>query len=59
MEVQVYAGIDVSKARLDLGLSGEPSVLSTGNDPRGIADLCERLGALKPARVVLEASGGL
>ncbi len=29
MEVQVYAGIDVSKARLDLGLSGEPSVFST------------------------------
>ncbi len=59
MEVQVYAGIDVSKARLDLGLSGEPSVFSTGNDPRGIGDLCARLSELKPARVVLEASGGL
>lgn len=59
MEAEVYVGIDVSKARLDLALSGEQSVSSTGNDPRGIAELCKRLSELGPARVVLEASGGL
>jgi transposase len=55
----VYVGIDVSKARLDLAMSSGGEVQSVSNDPRGIATVCERLRHVQPARVVLEASGGL
>ncbi len=59
MEAERYAGIDVSKARLDLGVSTEASVFSVGNDSSGIAEMRERLVQLDPARIVVEASGGL
>jgi len=58
MEQQgVVVGIDVSKAQLDTAL-GEGEVLAFGNDEQGIARLLERLGALRPLLVVMEASGG-
>lgn len=58
MEAEVYVGIDVSKARLDLAMSSGGSQ-SVGHDARGIAAVCERLRQVQPVRVVLEASGGL
>jgi len=57
MGTVVGVGIDVSKARLDVALGGE--LLSVANDPRGIAVLVKRLVKAEPARVVMEASGGL
>jgi transposase len=59
MEAAVWVGIDVSKARLDVAASGWAEVFSVANDPRGVAALVQRLQALRPALVVLEASGGL
>jgi transposase len=59
MEAEVYVGIDVSKARLDLALGATGELLSAANDSSGIAALRERLLSLAVARVVLEASGGL
>jgi len=56
---QVWVGIDVSKARLDVAFSGAGELLSVANDARGIAPLVKRLVELEPALVVLEASGGL
>lgn len=54
-----YAGIDVSKARLDVALlpSGESFVVS--NDEEGFDELLGRLEGPHPILVVLEASGGL
>ena len=54
-----YAGIDVSKARLDVALlpSGESFVVS--NDEEGFDELLGRLKGPHPILVVLEASGGL
>jgi transposase len=60
MEVEArYVGIDVSKARLDVGVWPGAQSFSVVNDPRGIAELVQRLTALAPQAVVLEASGGL
>src|SRR5438132_8548315 len=53
-----FVGIDVSKARLDVYWrpSGERAEVS--NDDAGIVALVERLGAVRPTLVVLEATGG-
>jgi transposase len=60
MEAQAkFVGIDVSKARLDVGVWPGAESFSTSNDERGIAQLVERVLRLAPRAVVLEASGGL
>lgn len=59
MEQQdVVVGIDVSKARLDTALGAEGEVVGFSNDAAGISQLLERLKALRPSLVVMEASGG-
>ena len=55
----LYAGIDVSKAALDVGLRPTVQGWSVANDEKGIGQLVHRLRALSPSLVVLEASGGL
>ena len=52
----VYVGIDVSKATLDIGTS-DGETWQVANDDRAMEPLRERLGALQPALVVLEATG--
>jgi transposase len=52
-------GIDVSKARLDVAVRPGGAAWQAGNDAPGIAALVERVTALAPACVVLEATGGL
>jgi len=59
MTAPVYVGIDVSKARLDGDLAPSPAPFQAANDAAGIASICARLVPLKPALVVLEATGGL
>ena len=55
---QVFVGIDVSKAQLDLALRPEGR-FSVSNDEAGWAQIITRLRAVSPALVVLEATGGL
>lgn len=59
MEAEVFVGIDVSKARLDVALGAAGELQSVEHDPHGIAALVKRLLRVRPARVVLEATGGL
>ena len=54
----VYIGIDVSKSLLDVAQAPEGEFWSVGNDADGISVLVERLKALEPALVVMEATGG-
>jgi transposase len=54
---EVYVGIDVSKARLDVCVMPEGRTFAVPNDQAGIDELLERLGRLRPELVVLEASG--
>src|SRR3982750_3091079 len=58
-KASVFVGIDVAKHRLEVHLrpSGESFTINHGEEE--VAALVERLGALAPALVVLEATGGL
>lgn len=53
-----FVGIDVSKAGLDCDELPFAHVIRHGNDAPGIAALVARMQALKPALIVLEATGG-
>lgn len=55
----VFVGIDISKARLDVALRPTGTPFTVPHDETGIALLVQRLGALSPAGIVLEATGGL
>lgn len=55
---EVFVGIDVSKARLDVAVRPSGEVWSCANDEAGFAALLERLRPLQPKLVVLEATGG-
>lgn len=55
---EVFAGVDVSKDRLDVCVSTDAKVWSVSNDPNGIASLVQRLRNIAPSLVVMEATGG-
>jgi transposase len=55
----IFAGIDVSKAALDVALRPGGEAWRCPNDEVGIADLVGRLRPLGPQLIVLEATGGL
>lgn len=52
-----FVGIDVSKDRLDVGLWPSGEAFQVNNDAEGRTALAERLAALQPRLVVLEATG--
>lgn len=56
---EVYVGIDVAQAHLDVAVVPEGSAWRTPYTEAGLADLGERLRALTPALIVLEATGGI
>lgn len=51
-------GIDVGKAKLDIGVSGEKRVREWGNDEAGRVAVRQWIAQQKPELVVVEASGG-
>jgi transposase len=53
-----FVGIDVAKDRLDVHLRPSGEAFAVGRDAAGLSVLVERLAALAPALVVLEATGG-
>jgi transposase len=55
---ELFVGIDVSKATLDVHVRPSGQASQHRNDPDGIAALIARLVPLAPAGVVLEATGG-
>ena len=54
----VFVGIDVSKQRLDVHVRPTGEQCTFDNDTKGHARLIEKLAALTPTLVVLEATGG-
>ena len=54
----VYVGIDVAKAKLDLGVRPGGAYWQCANDEAGVTEVVQRLGDLSPQLVVLEATGG-
>jgi len=59
MTAQCVAGIDVSKARLDVFVLPQRLAFEFANNEAGIAKLRQELKGLGVERVVLEATGGL
>jgi len=57
--IHIHVGIDVAKDRLDVAQRPGTEAWGVTNDERGIADLVAHLRALRPALVVLEATGGI
>jgi len=55
---EVFIGVDVSKARLDVAVRPTGEVFSSDNTPEGVAALGARLVKLEPALIVLEPTGG-
>lgn len=56
--MEVFVGIDVSKDRLDVHLRPSGDAFAVSRDGKGLEELVERLGAVNPALVVVEATGG-
>jgi transposase len=54
----VFVGIDVSKDRLDVAVRPGALLFSEANGDPGLQSLVERLSALQPQLVLLEATGG-
>lgn len=59
MDAPVFVGIDISKARLDVALRPTGILFTVPHDETGIATIVQRVSPLRPAGIVLEATGGL
>lgn len=55
---QIYVGIDVAKAHLDVHVRPSGEAFTVPRDSESVASLADRLKALSPVVVVLEATGG-
>ena len=55
---QMFVGIDVAKAQLDIALRPTGERWAVPNDEPGITALVGRLQAVQPTLIVLEATGG-
>lgn len=55
---EIFVGIDVSKAWLDVAVHEKGEVMRVSNDETGIASLVKRLKKPKPILIVLEPTGG-
>lgn len=53
-----YIGVDISKAKLDVALGTNNSLLQVSNDQQGLKDLIKQLPAKKRSLIIMEASGG-
>lgn len=55
---EIVVGIDVSKDRLDIAVRPGGEAFVVGRDAAGLSALTERLAALAPVRIAVEATGG-
>ena len=56
---ETYVDIDVAQDHLDVQVSGETTPWRVPHTEAGLESLCTRLAPSCPARVVVEATGGL
>jgi len=55
---EIFVGIDVSKAWLDIAVHERKETSRVANDATGIADLVKRMKEVGPGLIVLEPTGG-
>jgi transposase len=53
-----YVGVDVSKDRLDVHVLPDGTAFAVAHDGKGLAELVERLSAVRLERIAIEATGG-
>ncbi len=58
-KLEVFVGIDVSMAKLDIAVRPTSETWQVSNDKTGIELLVSKLKALNPSLIVVEATGGL
>src|SRR5216684_4656376 len=58
-DVPCFVGIDVAKAQLDIALRPSGERWAVPNEASGVMTLVDRVQALHPTLIVLEATGGL
>ena len=56
-EEEVYVGVDIAKNTLDLAVSNSKETSQFKNDHEGITSAVRYIAGLKPARIILEATG--
>lgn len=56
---QIFVGIDIAKAKLDLAVRPAGQSWTVSHDAKGIEETINRLQTLQPELIVLEATGGL
>lgn len=54
----IYVGIDVSKDRLDVHVLPSGQTFAVARDGKGLNELVEQLGSLRPRLIAVEATGG-
>lgn len=59
MSGETWVGIDLSGDRFDVWVRPSSEVFAEAYDSKGMERLVKRLAAIKPERIVLEATGGL
>jgi transposase len=59
VDVPCFVGIDVAKAQLDIAVRPSGERWAVPNDAGGVVTLVDRLQALHPTLIVLEATGGM
>lgn len=55
---EAYVGIDVGKTWLDVALWGSGTIWRASNDDEGVTKIMERVSALEPQLIAVEATGG-
>ena len=55
---QLFVGVDVAKAQLDIAVRPTGERWAVANDDAGIATLVAQLQAVQPTLIVFEATGG-
>jgi len=55
----VYVGVDVAKSTLDVAVSNSKETRQFANDHEGITNAVRCIAGLKPAGIIIEATGGL
>ena len=55
----VYVGVDVAKNSLDVAVSSSAGVCQFANDHEGVTNAVQYIAGVKPAGIILEATGNL
>lgn len=59
MTVERFAGIDIAKDSVDVCIEPDVETMHVAYDDKGVTTICQRLKAVSPTLIVMEATGGL